>query len=80
MISRSGIHGQGLTIIHSCCGIQIEAKIGVRTAQMRAQIREAERATEEIEAKIAQSVERHTQEMKALRLSLLQRGIDAESA
>jgi predicted RNase H-like nuclease (RuvC/YqgF family) len=52
--------------------------IGGRTAQLRAQIREAERATEEIESKIAQSVEKHKQVMKALHLSLLQRGIEAE--
>jgi chromosome segregation ATPase len=52
--------------------------IGGRTAQLRAQIREAEKATEEIEAKITQSVEKHKQVMKALHLSLLQRGIDTE--
>jgi hypothetical protein len=52
--------------------------IGNRAAQIRAQIREAERATEEIEDKIAQSVEKHKEVMKSLHISLLQRGIDSQ--
>lgn len=49
--------------------------IGVRAAQIRAQIKEAEKATEEIEEKIAQSVEKHKQVMKTLQISLLQGGM-----
>jgi hypothetical protein len=52
--------------------------IGNRAAQLRAQIREAERATEEIEEKITQSVEKHKNVMKQLHLTLLQRGISLE--
>lgn len=51
--------------------------IGSRAAQIRAQIREAEKATEEIEEKIAQSIEKHKQVMKSLHISLLQKGMDA---
>ena len=54
--------------------------IGSRAAQIRAQIRDAERATEEIEDKIAKSVEKHKQVMKSLHISLLQRGMEAPDA
>ena len=54
-----------------------QGAIGSRAAQIRAQIREAEKATEEIEDKIAQSIEKHKQVMKSLQISLLQRDMDA---
>jgi len=54
--------------------------IGTRAAQIRAQIRDTERATREIEDRIAQSIEKHKQVMKTLNLSLLQRGLDGADA
>jgi hypothetical protein len=47
-------------------------------ATCAAQLREAERATEEIEEKITQSVEKHKNVMKQLYLTILQRGISAD--
>jgi chromosome segregation ATPase len=52
--------------------------IGNRATQLRSQIRETESATEEVEEKITQSVEKHKNVMKQLHLTLLQRGIVAE--
>jgi hypothetical protein len=48
-------------------------------AQPTAKVKSLER-DHEIEAKIAQSVEKHTHVKKALHLSLLDQGIDAEEA
>ncbi|OHS96066.1 hypothetical protein TRFO_37822 [Tritrichomonas foetus] len=51
--------------------------IGTRANQIRAQIRDAERATEDIEEKIAKSIQKHKEVMKSLQISLIQKDLDA---